>query len=148
MRRRKKHLSSKIYQLWNLFSMCLLIYIYIFFSDYIAHCVGIVGLTFFPKSNRTPKSASGFKKVKLIFVVQGVLSQVWIVRAMLNSHIPVIPMGNHICCLWVGISSIFSLGKVDWGYIFSFYQVKGEKKSWLFLIQWRSHLHYKTIIII
>ena len=75
MRRRKKHLSSKIYQLLNLFSMCLLIYIYIFFSDYIAHCVGIVGLTFFPKSNRTPKSASGFKKVKPIFVVQGVLSQ-------------------------------------------------------------------------
>ena len=62
MRRRKKHLSSKIYQLWNLFNMCLLIYIYIFFSDYIAHCVGIVGMTFFPKSNRTPRSASGFKK--------------------------------------------------------------------------------------
>ena len=65
----------RFYQLWNLFNMCLLIYIYIFFSDYIAHCVGIVGLTFFPKSNRTPKSASGFKKVKPIFVVQGVLSQ-------------------------------------------------------------------------
>lgn len=79
---------------------------------------------------------------------RSIISEVWIFWAMLNSHIPVIPMGNHICCLWVGISSIFSLEKVDWGYIFSFYQVKWEKKSCLFLIQWRSHLHYKTIIII
>lgn len=31
--------------------------------------------------------------------------------------------------------------------LFYFYQMKWEKRMWLFLIQWRSHLHFKTIII-
>ena len=84
-----------------------------------------------------------------------ITSEVWITRATPLKKdsgspvkLPLIPMGNHIYCLWVGNSSSFSWGKVDLGYIFSFYQIKWEKKSWLFLMKWRSHLHYKTIIIV
>ena len=137
MRRRKKQISFKILPVMESFQHVFVnIYLYIFFQITLPRVTE-------PKVCIRPQRSEAH-----LCCSRSIISEVWIFRAMLNSHIPVIPMGNQICCLWVGISSIFSLGKVDWGYIFSFYQVKWEKKSWLFLIQWRSHLHYKTIIII
>ena len=65
-----------------------------------------------------------------------ITSEVWITRATPLKKdsgspvkLPLIPMGNHIYCLWVGNSSSFSWGKVDLGYIYFFLSNKMREEK-------------------